>query len=325
MRPHLQRRAQLAVDAVERGALAVEAVVVGDVRAAAQQDPRLGGDQLAADHVEPLAAADGQDGTLEPDVLDGVLQRRQIFPDVFRALQPALVARHPGQLHAGGALRVRGHLKQPLQRPAAGPAALVTQLDQHPERPPPRVPGEQVEPRLGVGEAQQLELGVAVQLGRRPGEPRGIDHLVGHHDAAHAEAPDGRGLPQRRHREPPRTGGQLHRGDLRRHVRLGVRRQLQAVIAGEGRHRGDVVLQRVAVHHHRGKLDAAVEDRLTEDRRHHTPFVRVRPYPNQALRPRAHGRSARPGVAPVSSPRASTGTPETSTSSTPSASVRGAG
>ncbi len=291
MRPHLQRRAQLALDPVERRALPVEAVVVGDVGAAAQQDPGLGGDEFAADHVEPLAAAHGEDGVSDAQVLDGLLQRAQIVADLVGGLEPALVSGDPGQLDAGRHLHVGGQLQQLLDRPAPGSAALVAQLDQHPERPRPGVTRQDVDPGRRVGEAQELELGIALQLVGGPGEPRGIDHLVGHHDPPDPEPPDRLGLPGRRHGEPPGSRGELHRGDLGRHVRLGVGRQLHAVIAGERRHRGHVVRQRAPVDQHGGKFEPAVEDRLAEVRRHNTPFVRVRPYPTaRALRAGAPAR-----------------------------------
>ena len=54
-----------------------------------------------------------------------------------------------------------------------------------------------------------------------------------------------------RNRNPDRPGVELHPGDRRALVRLGVGTRHDAVLAGSARHGGDVRLQRIEIHEQR--------------------------------------------------------------------------
>ncbi|GAA3310759.1 hypothetical protein GCM10020219_017140 [Nonomuraea dietziae] len=198
-------------------------------------------------------------------VLGGVLQDRQILPDVLGRLQRALVARHTGRLDALDLPHVVGQVEQVLKGPAPGPAAFVTHLHQHPEGPRARVLREQVHARARVDEAEELEGGVGRQLRRGPVEPGGVDDLVGDDDPGDPEAAHDHRLARRGDRHPPRARVELHSGDLGGHVGLGVGREEHAVVAGEGGHRGDVVLERVALHDHQREAERPAEHVLSEN------------------------------------------------------------
>ena len=104
------------------------------------------------------------------------------------------------------------------------------------------------------------------------------EQLVGHQDAAHAEAHADAELLHVGERDAPGAGGELLREDLRRHRRLAVRRQQHAGRGGEVAHPGVVVRQRRIADHGQRQRQVAGE---------HVPALRADGARAAAARPTA--------------------------------------
>ena len=163
--------------------------------------------------------------------------------------QCGLVAGHPDQPKPRAGHRGRGHRVGGGVVATAGAGARRAELDADVDRTPgagglQRL-GHQRHPANRVHPADQPEIGIAVEFGGQPGQPRGVDQFVGQHHLAHPERPVGPHLADRRGRHRARAGVELPGQQLRRHVGLAVRRELDAVPRTPAGHRGQVVAQRL--------------------------------------------------------------------------------
>ncbi len=265
-RPQLQGRPQREVAGRVtdgRRDARVEAVVVGDVAAAAQDDLRLdlrppGRRQLGDHDVEERAAASRKDRAVtdESCLVQVVGQRAQRTAIGRHPLQggrvgalteSALVAGHSGHLKRRRARGGRRHREGLAVGTGAGAAAGVTKFDQHRERAPEhvrsQVPVEVRDPVGAVDIAEHLEVWVGVQLPGQPGHPGRVDQFVGKQQSRDAERAVGLQLADRRDRDAPGAGGELPGRQLRRHGGLAVRRQAHPGRLAVRRHRVDVVRQ----------------------------------------------------------------------------------
>ena len=118
---------------------------------------------------------------------------------------------------------------------------------------------ERLDPRHRVDEA--------VQIGARPrratDRPR-VDDLVGDQDPRDAEARHQLRLADGRRGHPPRARRELVGEQLRRHRRLAVRRERDAVLLAEPHHPRDVVPQPVAPQRQRRQQQVAGPQRQPE-------------------------------------------------------------
>ncbi len=268
----------------EGRAALVEAVVVGDVGTAAQDDadgesrrPRPA--QLLGHDIGIRAAASGHDdlgdpGPIEPrlDALHDLschgghpADGRQ--PGLGRvATDHAFVerdAREPqrrGSCFHGG----RDGLRL-VERPDPGPAAAHPDVDEdrqgaHPPRQPARHP---LDAGDRVDEDQQLRA-TGVEDAADPVEPGLVDDLVRDEDPLDPRVDCHLGLPRMGDGDRPGAGIDLPAEDRRRHGRLAVGRERDPAVATEVGEDRDVVGQRRLPEHEDGQADGRVEERATE-------------------------------------------------------------
>ncbi|CAM5467282.1 hypothetical protein SRIMM317S_00381 [Streptomyces rimosus subsp. rimosus] len=265
-------------DAVEGGDAAVVAVVVGDVRAGAQQLQqrpgqfgRLGED--LGDRVEPGAAARAEHDLLQvgeaPGPVEGHGQREE-------TAQPG---RHPLVRGVGHLALVPGDADQ-AQRVHArdgvgqfealgvgtdtGPRALARgQFDHHVQRAGGARLAQggvhQLDAAQRVDVADAAEAGVGVQFGGEPAQRDGVDDLVGEEDPLDAVGAVDAGLVGDGGGDAPGAAGQLAGEELRGHRGLAVRGEGQAVPLGVALQQREVVLQRFGGQGEDGGGEAAGE------------------------------------------------------------------
>ena len=107
----------------------------------------------------------------------------------------------------------------------------------------------------------------AIDLGVRVGQPTDrarIEHLVGDQDPLDAEVRHHLRLADGRGGDAPRAGRQLIGEQLRRHRRLAVRREADAVLVAEPHHAPEVVLEPVAAQRQRRQQEVARPQREAE-------------------------------------------------------------
>ena len=152
--------------------------------------------------------------------------------------------------------------------PQTRPPARDADLDQHLDRPrrlrvaKPRV--ERLDAGDRVDQAVEIEPRVARERLGQPADRPAIEHLVRDHDPADTEARHHLGLADGRRGDAPRACRKLVREQLRRHRRLAVRRERDAVLVAEPHHAREVVLQAIGAHGHRRQQQVSRPQRQTQ-------------------------------------------------------------
>jgi hypothetical protein len=227
-----------------------------DVATAAEDDLRARARELGGG-VEERAAARRQDVAVVErgggDLRDTLEQR------VYGAAlaHHALEALHPDRREVARAGRRVEHPPRVVVLPRAAAPARDADLGQHLDLAPGGV--QRLDARDRVDQA--VELGVRLA---EPADRAAVEHLVGDQDPAHAVARHHLRLADGRRRHAPRAGGELVGEQLRRHRRLAVGRERDAVLVAEAPHAREVVAQAVAAQRQRGEQEVAGPQRQPE-------------------------------------------------------------
>jgi hypothetical protein len=94
-----------------------------------------------------------------------------------------------------------------------------------------------------------MEIGVRVEFSSEPAQSGLVDELIGQHDVSDAERTEHADLTDRRCGRGAGPRVELAEEQLRRHVRLAVRRQLHPIVSTPSRHRDQVVGERLRAEH----------------------------------------------------------------------------
>src|SRR5438270_1763251 len=152
-----------------------------------------------------------------------------------------------GERDPRGCPHCPGYLDRLLRSPAAGAPARESDLEQDLQRAVERRPVEvgldEADLRDRIDQAVEIELGIAVQLARDPPHRSWFHELVGEDHAVDAEFTPHPDLAHRRRGHRPGAAVQLALEKLRRHARLSVWGQHEAVLLAVARHQLDVVPQ----------------------------------------------------------------------------------
>ncbi|CAD5952014.1 protein of unknown function [Streptomyces sp. KY75] len=251
-------------DPVEGGEVLVVAVVVGDVRAGAEQLQygRAEFGDLREDvrhRVEPGAAARADDDLLcagEPLLgVEGGRERDEPpqprpYALRVRVRHLALVPGHAHQAQRPGRRHRVGHRRAVGLGPGAGARALArAELHDHVDGAggARRAQGllHQLDPAHGVDVTDEAELRVGAHLAGQPAQRDRVDQLVGEEDAADPVRAVDPGLVRHGGGDAPGAALQLVREELRGHGGLAVRGEGEAVALRVRLQQGEVVLHRL--------------------------------------------------------------------------------